>query len=430
MLISTLFSTLLFYSIYKNIMSKKKEVKSKKTLLIYSDSPLATTGLGKLTRHMIEMFSDRFDITVFGINHPDFLIQGSKVTPIHDSEKFKCKLITPMPNGGLGHNEFAMFLQNNTFDLILTSHDWNSIAPMMDVIMQQKLTKGTKWITYIPVDRKHFFKQEADMLSALDYIVAESNFGLDKIVSHAPYLDKKMKRIWHPIDINDFPIPDKKELRDFKKQYFKKIDPYKHFIIGWVDRNIFRKDPHRMVTSFGKFRQEMSDARLYMHCTQQSVEGYDLAFSFRTYDIDPDMAELPALQLETRGIKKEFMNLMYRAIKVKVSTSQGEGFGYTNVEALAAGIPVIAPNNTTFPELIGENGYLVDCDDEYLLYGVNSVPRDVINTTKLVDSLKHVYNNYDEAKEKAQNGRIWVKNNLNLHEIKKQWNNVFDQLSL
>jgi glycosyltransferase involved in cell wall biosynthesis len=47
--------------------------------------------------------------------------------------------------------------------------------------------------------------------------------------------------------------------------------------------------------------------------------------------------------------------LLYRATGIFVRTSKHESFGLGAVEAMACGVPLVAPNATTFPEIVGDN---------------------------------------------------------------------------
>ena len=62
----------------------------------------------------------------------------------------------------------------------------------------------------------------------------------------------------------------------------------------------------------------------------------------------------------TGFISEEDLPLIYSAAKLFVFPSLREGFGLPPLEAMACGIPVIASNTTSLPEVVGEAGILVD----------------------------------------------------------------------
>jgi glycosyltransferase involved in cell wall biosynthesis len=53
---------------------------------------------------------------------------------------------------------------------------------------------------------------------------------------------------------------------------------------------------------------------------------------------------------------------LYNLASVFVYPSFFEGFGFPPLEAMACGVPVIASNNSSFPEIIGDSGILIDPD--------------------------------------------------------------------
>jgi glycosyltransferase involved in cell wall biosynthesis len=53
---------------------------------------------------------------------------------------------------------------------------------------------------------------------------------------------------------------------------------------------------------------------------------------------------------------------LYQAADLYVTPSAYEGFGLTALEAMACGVPTIAANRTSFPEVVGDGGLLVELD--------------------------------------------------------------------
>ena len=53
---------------------------------------------------------------------------------------------------------------------------------------------------------------------------------------------------------------------------------------------------------------------------------------------------------------------LYQGADLYVTPSIYEGFGLTPLEAMACGTPVIAANRTSFPEVIGDAGLLIEPD--------------------------------------------------------------------
>ncbi|RKS83224.1 glycosyltransferase involved in cell wall biosynthesis [Haloarcula quadrata] len=60
----------------------------------------------------------------------------------------------------------------------------------------------------------------------------------------------------------------------------------------------------------------------------------------------------------------EELHSIYAKADVFMSTSLYEGYGLPLIEALASGTPVIGPNRGSVPEIVGDNGILVDPENE------------------------------------------------------------------
>jgi glycosyltransferase involved in cell wall biosynthesis len=66
---------------------------------------------------------------------------------------------------------------------------------------------------------------------------------------------------------------------------------------------------------------------------------------------------------ETGYVPDELLPGLYAGAEAFVLPSLHEGFGLTALEAMAAGVPVVASNRTALPETVDKAGVLVDPDD-------------------------------------------------------------------
>jgi glycosyltransferase involved in cell wall biosynthesis len=137
-----------------------------------------------------------------------------------------------------------------------------------------------------------------------------------------------------------------------------------------------------------------------------------------------------------QGYPIEVVNALYNASDLIVSTTLGEGWGMSWCESMAAGTPVLMPRNTVMEEIITEEkGYLCDSGTTPALHTVlphdNEVIRPLVDIDDMVNKLIHIYNNYDEAKAKADKAYDWIRSDLNWQgNIGEQWVKVFDKVTL
>jgi glycosyltransferase involved in cell wall biosynthesis len=64
-----------------------------------------------------------------------------------------------------------------------------------------------------------------------------------------------------------------------------------------------------------------------------------------------------------RSISNEELVLLYNAASLFVFPSLYEGFGLPPLEAMACGLPILASNNSSIPEIVSDAALLFDAQD-------------------------------------------------------------------
>lgn len=402
---------------------------SKKKILLISDSPYSTSGLGRMARYFMEMLPE-YQWIHWGVNHPKHEISPRYARPIYDINDFNgdFKIISPQQFGDQKDPTYAFsyltaVIKQEKPDYVITSIDYNRIVAHFETIQQLKMVIGFKWINYFPVDREYTYASELQSFKFPDVNVCISKFGVNKIKE----FDKKVKidQIYHPIDAAEFPEVDNKEINEFKQKYYGGVLGKKDFLVGTVNRNFARKDPVRTLDSFIKFNKKNPRSMMYFHGSRITYEGHDLTAIANQLGITPQKLIFPSVDFaETDGYPQEVLNKIYRTFDLFTTSSMGEGFGFTTVEAMLCEVPIIAPKNTTFPELVQDFGYLVDTKDWVFFYNNYDVPWPIVDQKDFVDTMQYVYDNKEETKEKTKKGREWVIKNLNLNTIRDQWKKI------
>ena len=129
------------------------------------------------------------------------------------------------------------------------------------------------------------------------------------------------------------------------------------------------------------------------------------------------------------GYPTHILNELYNTADVFVTTHLGEGWGLSVTEAMAAGVPVIAPNNTSMPEILGENserGHLYECRDP--IYVDNSGYRMMGSIDEIVNQMLRVHRlgwKHDDKRVIA--ARQWVEKN-NWSKVCGDWIGLFSEI--
>jgi glycosyltransferase involved in cell wall biosynthesis len=159
--------------------------------------------------------------------------------------------------------------------------------------------------------------------------------------------------IWHGVDTNVFKPRNKKESK--KALGF---DP-ERFLVIRVDKNYHRKDFAATWKALRPVLRKYSDISVHFHCQPQTPQGHDLyAVMWNDKDIRDRVSFSPNLG-GYNGWGLEELATLYSAADLFVSTSHGEGFGLTLLEAIASGTPVIAGDHSAITEVVGPGGVLI-----------------------------------------------------------------------
>ena len=87
--------------------------------------------------------------------------------------------------------------------------------------------------------------------------------------------------------------------------------------------------------------------------------------NFTGFDLElaQEVAKRTGLELVTaRNVTSEELNKLYNEALCLLYPSDYEGFGLPVLEAQKAGCPVLAQNNSSIPEIIGEEGLMIQHD--------------------------------------------------------------------
>ena len=319
---------------------------------------------------------------------------------------------------------------NLSFDVLFFMQD-SFILEFVPKLIQMLKAEGKDFVSlcYFPVDAT--IKPEwLNNVMVVDVPITYTKFAFNECIKVNPSIKDKLQIIPHGVDLNTF-FPVKKErVNKFREAFFSfQADK---FIYMNLNRNQQRKDIPRTIMAFKEVRKADPDTILYLHCAVKDV-GHELDKVVQSFGFTLSDVVFPQNFGPNQGFPIETVNMIYNAVDVVVSTTLGEGFGFSWIEGMATKTPVIMPDNTAMAEYITDDiGYLVRSGSNPSLFTVlpydNEMIRPLVDVEHLAETMLHVKNNYDEALEKAENAYKFVKENLTWqNHIVPMWINVLEK---
>ena len=204
------------------------------------------------------------------------------------------------------------------------------------------------------------------------------------------------------------------------------------FLILNVNRNQGRKDVSRsLMIQKQLINMGVKDTFLYMHM-QETDFGGSISQMARAIGLDPnnDYTVPDPRQFGAHsGFPIEFLNAIYNASDAYLTTTHGEGWGLSITEAMATKLPVIAPNNTSIPEILGEDrGWKINSGHTPSHWIIkdndNERMRPLMDVEEAANTIKYIMDNRDEAAERAEKAYEWVLDHT-WDKVCRDWVSIF-----
>lgn len=408
-------------------MAKSKQnefVAPKKTrILAYCDSPTCATGFGTVSRNILSgLYSTgRYDVDILGINYwgdPHnfpFRVWPTGINADRDPYGRK-KVFSMIPKM---EYDLLFFLQD-TFIL--------DFLPELHQYLHEN-NREFRSICYYPIDGTPKRKW-LENVNACDRLVAYSKFGKTESLKAFPEM-KEPEVIPHGANTRDYFVANEKDVNGFRAQFFgPQADK---FIFTNLNRNQQRKDIPRTIAAFAEFHKEVPKSLLYLHMAKKD-QGWDLPEIVSQYGLSiTDDVIFPENFGPNQGYPRNIVNMIYNISDCILSTTLGEGWGLSWVEAMATKTPIIMPGNTALVENITEDlGWLTKSGADPSHFTVvphdNEVVRPLVDVNDMVKKMHDVYNNPTEAKRRAENAYNWVTTKMDWqNSIVPMWVKIFDE---
>lgn len=404
---------------------------NQRKILVWADAPMAPTGFGTVTRYVLEQLhkTGEYEVDVLAINY---------YGQFYDSKEFPYQIVPARmgdPRDPYGNKMLLEALQRKDYDLLWILNDThvvNGIVDQLDKLRtfkQQRGQKVFKVVFHYPIDCT-VIEKAAKMIRFADAAVCITEYGKQETLKKMPDCNKDIDVVYHGCDPAKFHKVQQNMRRQWRARYLSVKSPDTFLWIN-TNRNSIRKDMARNILAFKEFRKHVPDSRIYLHCAH-SDNNIELAVACEELGLSnkTDVLFPARLDLKKGGYPVEILNGLYNTADAFMSTTLGEGWGLTATEAMSAGLPILLPNNSSAPEIIGENeerGYMYECEEQVWIDNSGYRPQGRLDT--IVEKMLEVYEQRGsrEQMEKLFNAKMWV-NEHTWEIVSKKWFDIFERV--
>jgi glycosyltransferase involved in cell wall biosynthesis len=391
--------------------------------------------------------SGRYDIDLIGINYfGDFYDRGEFPLRIYPAYR-------PGSRELHGRKRLVRALSGKdqklpgSWRILFTLHDDYVLEPIVPEILAAKERRREEgrplsWIAYWPVDNTIKERWVREAMVKADVNVFYTEFGRRQILDFDPDEElgyrERTRVVPHGVDVGVYrPLPPDDVAR-FREHHFRGRVGEETFLVTNVNRNQWRKDIPRTMAVFAEFHRRVPDSFLYLHMAVDD-QWSDLTEAARNFGLTlgRDWGCPQDFDVAT-GVSVEELNYLYNASDAVVTTTLGEGWGLSITEAMAAGTLVVAPHNSSIPELMGNRspddavrGLSVKCGGPSLWVHGGRMDHDSIrpltDVEDMVEKLVFARENPGRVGEITGEAHRWVQN-LNWERvIHEHWLPLFGE---
>lgn len=372
------------------------------------------SGFAKATHNILDTLRQEYDVTVLGMNY-----RG-------DPHAYPYPIYAASPGGdSFGVGRLIWMCDVVKPDVIVVQNDgWN--IPFYINQLRKKLPSGKHAypqaaaipvVAVVAVDGTNF---QGEWLAGVSHAIFWTQFALDEArrggyngaAAVIPLgVDLTVYHQMRKETVRQMMLPAPSENHNIRDA----------FIVGCVNRNQPRKRWDLLVKYFAKWIQlcEVRDAYLYLHTAPTGDTGTDVHQLASYYGIVDRLAlvEPPVWY----GASEQNMAETYNCFDVNASTTQGEGFGLTTLEAMACGVPCIVPDWSGLGSWARDAALFVPCPTTAIGPPYVNVIGGVADEEAFVDALDLMYRD-KKARE------MFSKLSLRLSNAQRfQWRDVGQQ---
>lgn len=411
-------------------------------IVVYANGPCVPTGFGTVIRNIFEGLVDRGkvpinDLNFYGINYTGdphgmpFKIWPAQIAAARDPDLFGRARFANMLLGNAWPLD-VLFLLEDHFTLSAPVPSQAGMQPFVPYLIQalrQQVSQGRppfKVIQYVPIDgamlRPNWINWIAELV---DYPVAYTEFGRHTMVECDPHLRNLLKVIPHGTNPElFFPLPPE-ERESFRKNQLN-LKPSDKLLVC-VNRNQPRKDIPRTLQVFERIYRQCPDARLYLHMNVVDSAGYDLRQVIHQLRLPQHTVIFPMNFSEGVGIPVQALNMLYNSADAFITTARGEGWGLPITEAMAVGVPCVAPDHTSYSEILANGRGVLVAPEPYgvVMPSDNDQFRPLASVDGMASAVLRLFQDPEFAKRTGDAGRAWALNLTWRNHVVPRWEEVF-----
>ena len=394
----------------------------KKKILVISDHPLSSSGVGLQARYLIHGLLEK--------NKYRFLCLGAAVK----HENYNVTQVTPdfviKPIDGFGNKEMIrILLAQEKPDAIFIFTDprfFMHIFEMEDEIHQ--ICPIVYWHLWDALPKPEFNKvlyESVDLINCINWPTYE--FCKE-------WFPEKTNYIPHAIPKNViFPL-DNDKIISLKKKVLK--EKYDNFVGLWVSRNARRKKPSDVLESWKIFLENLQEkhghknATLIMQTDPYDQEGPNLINVV-------EMLQLKDNVIFSRDrIDFNEMNQLFNITDFTLSISSNEGFGLSMLESMMCAKPIIAVKTGGMERQVvnyhdfSQNGIALDPDVTSLV-GSQMVPyiyEHHVSNKKVANAIMEMYEyGTEKRKELGKKAYDYALKEYNINEVVENWDKTLEK---
>lgn len=409
-----------------------EKIVSKVRVLAWGDYACGT-GFGTVMKNIMgELYATgNYDIDVVGVNYDgnpyDTNIWPGRLWPAISA------LRTAGPYGDVfGRQVFLDLLSQQDYDVVFIVQDTFIVLPIVAQILELQRKKQNTFSTiyYYPFDCAPREEWVTQCVASFDFPVAYTEYARNESKKYIGKIADKQNVIYHGTNMNDFYPLSLEEKKEAKAAIFPTVG--ERFLVTNVNRNQGRKDVSRSLMVLKHLRNMgVDDVFFYMHMQETDFGGSILQMA-RSIGLNPDKDfTIPNPQQFSAhsGFPIQFLNGIYNASDAYLTTTHGEGWGLSITEAMATKLPVVAPSNTSVPEILGDDrGWRVPSGDNPTNWVIkendNERMRPLMDVEIAAETIKYIKEHPEEAAERSEKAFEWVTSHT-WAKVCEQWKSVF-----